>query len=147
MKIRGLTKKDYQYIVAVIDRWWGGPSAERAHPVFFYELGQEALVAESEDDGELIGFLLGFVAPTDPPTGYVHMVGIHPDHRRRGVGARLYQHFEGRCRATGAACIKAITYVGNDGSVQFHEALGFSAEVVSDYAGEGRPRLVFTKAL
>src|SRR6185436_17491388 len=94
MIIRGIKKSDYDYIVAVLDRWWGGPSGERAHPVFFYELGEQALIAE--ENGEVMGFLLGFVAPTSPKVAYVHLVGIHPDHRRRGVGKELYEQFTAR---------------------------------------------------
>lgn len=145
MKTRGITKADFDYIVSVLDRWWGGPSGERAHPVYFYELGNDALIAE--EDGEIIGFLLGFVTPSAPPVGYVHLVGIHPDQRRHGVGKELYEEFMERCRAAGAEQLKAITTVGNDGSVRFHVALGFGVEEVADYAGEGRARLVFTKTL
>lgn len=145
MKIRGITKGDFDYLVQVLDRWWGGPSGERAHPVFFYELGQEALIAEV--DSEVVGFLLGFIAPTHPPTGYVHLVGIHPEYRRQGVGKQLYEHFADRCRAAGAARLKAITNVGNEGSVRFHEALGFTVKEEADYAGPGRARLVFSKDL
>ncbi len=145
MKTRGITKHDFDYVVSVLDQWWGGPSGERAHPVFFYELGKDAIIAE--EDGSVCGFLLGFVAPTTPPTGYVHLVGIDPDYRRRGVGKALYEQFSERCREAGATRIRAITTVGNEGSVQFHEALGFSVEEVEDYAGPKRPRIVFTKAL
>jgi ribosomal protein S18 acetylase RimI-like enzyme len=145
MKTRGITKQDFDYIVSVLDRWWGGPSGERAHPVFFYELGKDAIIAE--EDGRLCGFLLGFVAPTSPPTGYVHLVGIDPDYRRRGVGKALYEQFSERCREAGAAQLRAITTVGNEGSVRFHEALGFAVEEVPEYAGPNRARVVFTKAL
>ena len=145
MRIRGITKRDFDYIVSVLDRWWGGPSSERAHPVFFYELGEQALIAEEDD--EVVGFLLVFVSPQDPPVAYVHLVGIHPDHRRRGVGKRLYGHFTERARAAGAQPIKAITTVGNEGSVRFHEALGFEVSQDGDYAGPGRSRVVFSKAL
>ena len=145
MKIRGITKADFDYIVSVLDRWWAGPSGERAHPIFFYELGDQALIAE--DNGELLGFLLGFVAPTTPPIGYVHLVGIHPEHRRRGVGQHLYKQFTERCRTAGARWLKAITNVGNEGSLRFHEALGFAVREEPDYAGPGRARLVFTKEL
>jgi ribosomal protein S18 acetylase RimI-like enzyme len=145
LTIRGITKEDFDHIVTVLDRWWGGPSGERAHPVFFYELGQGALIAELE--GTLVGFLLGFVAPTDPPTGYVHLVGIHPEFRRQGVGNQLYERFFERCRDGGARRLKAITTVGNDGSIHFHQALGFEAQEVPDYAGNGRARVVFTKEL
>lgn len=145
MIIRGIKKDDFDYVVSVLDRWWGGPSGERAHPIFFYELGEMALIAE--EDGEVAGFLLGFLAPTQPPVAYVHLVGIHPDHRRRGVGKDLYEHFTRRARAAGAERIKAITTVGNEGSIRFHEALGFTVREDPDYAGAGRSRVVFTKDL
>src|SRR5690606_40042113 len=81
MITRPLGKQDYDHIVQVIDRWWGGPTSALAHPIFFYELGSLARVVEH--DGIMVGFLFGFVAPGPPKTGYVHLVGIHPDYRRR----------------------------------------------------------------
>jgi len=74
-------------------------------------------------------------------------VGIHPDHRRQGVGRLLYENFAARCQSLGCLRIKAITTVGNEGSLRFHEALGFDVEEVDDYAGPSRKRLVFTKPL
>jgi ribosomal protein S18 acetylase RimI-like enzyme len=145
MITRGITKHDYDTIVAVLDRWWGGPSGERAHPIFFYELGQHALIAE--EDGVLVGFLLGFISDGTPRTGYVHLVGIHPDHRRRSVGKLLYLQFAERAKAAGAERIKAITAVGNEGSMRFHEALGFTVVEEPSYAGDGRARTVFTRDL
>ena len=145
MQTRGITKTDYDFVVTVLDRWWGGPSSERALPIFFYELGEQALIAE--ENGDMIGFLLGFIAPSTPPTGYVHLVGIHPDHRRHGVGKELYEQFTNRCRAAGARRLKAISTIGNDGSVRFHEALGFEVHEDPNYAGPGRGRIVFTKEI
>jgi len=146
LTIRGITKRDYDYVVSVLDRWWGGPAGQRADPFFFYELGQEALVAELE--GKVVGFLLGFVARTsEAPVGYVHLVGIDPHHRRKGVGKQLYTRFADRCREAGAKSLKAIAAVGNEGSTEFHEALGFTAAEVEDYAGPGRSRMVFERAL
>lgn len=145
MEIRGITKSDYDHVVSVLDRWWGGPSREQAHPIFFYELGGQALIAEEE--GELIGFLLGFLAPTDPPTAYVHLVGINPEHRRRGVGKELYEVFAKRAGSAGARQMKAITNVGNEGSIDFHRALGFDVSEVPDYAGPNRGRVVFVRPL
>ncbi|MBX3269287.1 MAG: GNAT family N-acetyltransferase [Sandaracinaceae bacterium] len=145
MHIRGITKSDFDYVVSVLDRWWGGPSSERAHPVFFYELGSHALIAE--EDGEVVGFLLGLVTEDAPRVAYVHLVGINPDHRRRGVGKQLYARFTERARGAGAATMKAITTVGNEGSIRFHEALGFATHEEPDYAGRGRSRVVFTKDL
>ena len=144
MDTRPLAKADYDQIVRVIDRWWGGPTSALAHPMFFYELGRLARVVEN--DGLLVGFLLGFICP-DASVGYVHLVGIHPDYRRRGVGKVLYQTFEEDCRAAACMRLKAITTLGNEGSIAFHKATGWSVTMVEDYAGPARPRVVFQKNL
>jgi GNAT superfamily N-acetyltransferase len=112
--------------------------------MFFYELGRLARVVEAED--AVVGFLLGFVCP-NAPAGYVHLVGIHPDFRRRGVARVLYTSFEDDCRREGCKTLKAITTLGNEGSVRFHQAMGWSMAEVEDYAGPGRTRIVFTKDL
>lgn len=145
METRKITKADFDQIVEVIDRWWGGPMATLAHPIFFHELGDNALIVE--DDGRLIGFLLGFIVFKQPKTGYVHLVGIHPDYRRKGVGRLLYENFTERCRGLGCSRMKAITTTGNEGSLHFHQALGWQADEVEDYAGHGRKRVVFTKSI
>ncbi len=155
MDTRKITKADFDRIVEVIDHWWGGPISTFAHPIFFYELGDMALVVE--EHGEMIGFLLGFISNMAPPleggdneetrTGYVHLVGIHPDHRRKGVGRRLYAKFTERAVAAGCTKLKAITTTGNEGSIRFHLAQGWAAQEIDDYAGPGRKRIVFSKEL
>lgn len=144
MNTRPLTKADYDEIVREIDHWWGGPTTALAHPMFFYELGNLARVVENE--GQLVGFLFGFLCP-DKSTGYVHLVGIHPDYRRRGVARMLYTAFEQDCLREGMNLLKAITTLGNEASVSFHRALGWNAAEIEDYAGPGRMRIVFTKSL
>jgi GNAT superfamily N-acetyltransferase len=145
MLTRALTKSDFDEIVRVIDMWWAGPTAALAHPIFFYELGQAARVVEI--NGRLVGFLLGFLTTDQPPVGYVHLIGVDPAYRRQGVARRLYESFEDNCRGAGCRRLKAITTVGNEVSRRFHEALGWRASIVNDYAGAGRHRMVFTKAL
>jgi len=159
METRRITKADFDHIVEVIDRWWGGPIHAQVHPMFFYELGDHALIVE--EGGLIIGFLLGFVAraevdrsfPASPgaglgvKTGYVHLVGIHPEYRRRGVGRLLYKDFVKECIAVGCTRMKAITTTGNEGSIRFHVALGWEATEMEHYAGYKRKRLVFTKDL
>jgi GNAT superfamily N-acetyltransferase len=160
MDVRRITKGDFDRIVEVIDHWWGGPISTFAHPIFFYELGGEALIAL--EGSEMIGFLLGFIAAGgsttgrlaegssaagEVRTGYVHLVGIHPDHRRRGVGRLLYDRFTQDCRFSSCSRMKAITTPGHEGSIRFHVALGWDVQEVDDYAGPGRRRIVFTKRL
>jgi hypothetical protein len=43
--------------------------------------------------------------------------------------------------------MKAITTLGNEASVRFHQALGWAMAEVEDYAGPGRMRIVFTHDL
>ena len=99
-----------------------------------------------EDEGVMVGFLLGFIAKSaQGDVGYVHLVGIHPDHRRRGVGRLLYEAFEQDCRKAGVVRMKAITTLGNEGSQVFHQVLGWDMVEIEDYAGPARSRIVFTK--
>ncbi len=156
MDVRSITKGDFDRVVEVIDHWWGGPISTFAHPIFFYELGGAALVVE--EGSQMIGFLLGFVVSGASPgvrsrgdgearSGYVHLVGIHPDFRRRGVGRLLYDRFTRDCREAQCVSMKAITTPGYEGSIRFHLALGWDVQEVEDYAGPGRRRIVFTKRL
>jgi GNAT superfamily N-acetyltransferase len=145
MQTREITKEDFDEIVEVIDRWWDGPMSTFAHPIFFYELGDKALIVESE--GVMIGFLLGFIAHHPVKTGYVHLVGIHPEHRRKGVGRVLYAQFTESCRAAGCVRMKAITTPGNEGSQKFHAAVGWTISEVDNYAGRKRKRVVFVNDL
>ncbi len=148
---RVITKSDFDAIVQVVDHWWEGPMGVLVHPMFFYEFGKYARVVEDTSrDSKFVGFLLGFVVPAaedEPATGYVHLVGIEPSYRRKGVARALYADFTAMCRSAGCRRMKAITTVGNEGSVRFHEALGFRVQEDPDYAGPKRKRLVFTRDL
>jgi GNAT superfamily N-acetyltransferase len=147
MQTRPLERRDYDLIVQVIDRWWGGPTGVLAHPLFFYELGDLARVVD--DNGVMVGFLFGFISRSKASgnVGYIHLVGIHPDYRRRGIARLLYQTFENDCRTAGATKLKSIAAVGNEVVQHFHQALGWDVSEVEGYAGPGRHRVVFTKTL
>ncbi len=150
-KSRPITKADFDMIVQVVDHWWEGPIASLAHPIFFYEFGRWARVVEDASrEGRFVGFMLGFIVQPEGDgvaVGYVHLVGIDPDYRRRGVARALYEDFRQTCLREGCRRIKAITTVGNDASLRFHQALGFSSHEEPDYAGPGRKRLVLTLEL
>lgn len=65
-------------------------------------------------------------------------------------------HLEDVARARGCTALKAITTPTNHASLAFHGRLGVSLQgetgpddvrVVADYAGPGRPRVVFRKPI
>lgn len=43
----------------------------------------------AEHDGHLAGFVLGYRPPTRPDTLFVWQVGVHPDHRGKGLARRM----------------------------------------------------------
>jgi len=143
--IRRATIEDLQAIVASLGEFWGERDTSGLHhALFVHELGETALVFH-DDHGHPIAYLLGFVTPAR--VGYVHVVGVHEDHRRGGLARALYDEFESLARAHGATALKAITRPGNHGSVAFHSALGFAATEHAGYAASGEPRTVFWREL
>lgn len=153
LRVRPMTKQDFDAVVLVVDQWWSGPIAVLAHPVFFYELGRFARVVEDTahpSGPKFVGFLLGFIVPQDeerPALGYVHLVGVHPEYRRKGVARALYTDFAASCIRSGCRHLKAITTAGNEGSLRFHQAMGWTWHEDENYAGPGRRRIVLTKEL
>jgi ribosomal protein S18 acetylase RimI-like enzyme len=98
MNIRPIEERDHAPIVSVVDEWWGGRRMAGLLPRLFFTHFQDTSFAV-EEDGRIIAFLIGFVSQTDPRRAYIHFVGIHPEHRGRGLGRQLYQLFFERVRA------------------------------------------------
>ena len=59
----------------------------------------------------------------------------------------LYNDFTSSCLAAGCHKMKAITTAGNEGSLRFHLALGWTATEDENYAGPNRRRMVLTRTL
>ena len=68
--------------------------------LFFLHFEGTSFVAEDED-GELAGFVCGFLSQTDPEEAYIHFVGVSPEHRGGGVGRTLYERFFAEVRDAG----------------------------------------------
>jgi ribosomal protein S18 acetylase RimI-like enzyme len=127
-------------------RYWGDSERLRPlhHPLFVVEFGDTALAARGPD-GQVLGYLFGFVAPTRD--AYIHLVAVRDDARGLGLGQRLYAAFAELAVARGAVALKAITSPGNEGSQAFHRALGFTLTRVEDYGGAGEARMVMRRTL
>jgi len=107
-----------------IDAWWPGIHMVHAVcPQLFAHLGDTCVIAE--DDGVLVGFLVGFLSQSLADTGYVHYAGVHPDYRGRGVGHELYRRFADEVRRRGCTKLLAETGTWNVKSIAFHEKIGF----------------------
>ena len=76
-------------------------------------------------EGELAGFLIGFISPDRPGEAYIHMIATNPVNRKRAVARTLYEAFFEDVAGRGVRQVKAITWAGNRVSIGFHTAMGF----------------------
>jgi ribosomal protein S18 acetylase RimI-like enzyme len=115
--------------------------------LFFLHFEGTSFVAEDED-GDLVGFLCGFLSQSVDDEAYIHFVGVTPDKRGVGVGRTLYERFFDEVRSQRRSVVRCVTSPANEDSVAFHEALGFEVDrVVEDYDGAGEDRVLLVKRL
>jgi GNAT superfamily N-acetyltransferase len=156
VQIREIRPADYRPVISVVDDWWGGrPMADMLPHLFFEHFTDTSFAAEI--DGELAGFLVGFVSQSRAGEAYIHFVGIRPDERGSGLGRQLYERFFAAVRERGCGLVRSVTSPVNSGSVRFHRRMGFEVEpgdkevngiqVAADYDGAGNDRVRFVKRL
>jgi ribosomal protein S18 acetylase RimI-like enzyme len=147
LNIRPAEPTDHARVAAVIDDWWGGRRMRDMLPrLFFTHFRDTSFVAE--EDGELAGFLCGFLSQTYPDQAYVHFVGVSPAHRGAGLARELYERFFTAARAAGRTSVHCVTSPQNAGSIAFHGRLGFEVEAeVEGYDGFGESRVLLARAL
>jgi len=143
--LRHVTIADLRAILAELEDFWGsGRDMAFLHQALYvHEFGDTTVLAER--DGEILGYLLGFLSPDG--SGYIHAVAVRRRAQGQGLGRRMYARFEQLARERGAHGLKAITAPENAGSRAFHEALGFAVREVEGYSPSGAARLVFSRAL
>jgi ribosomal protein S18 acetylase RimI-like enzyme len=145
--IRHPEPDDHARVAAVVDEWWGGRQMRDMLPrLFFVHFTRTSFVAEEER--ELVGFLIGFLSQSRLDEAYIHFVGVHPDRRGSGLGRALYERFFEAARANGRSLVRAVTSPVNEGSIRFHQQMGFDTEYVAEnYDGSGEDRVLFVKRL
>ena len=144
--VRGARPADFDTIIAVVDDWWGRVISPGLPRLFLDHFFGTSLIAEH--DGELAGFLIGFLSPSKPQDAYIHFVGVTPAWRRTGLARSLYEQFFDRARDDGRTVVKAITSPQNGTSIAFHRAMGFSAsDPIQDYDGPAMDRVVFVREI
>jgi ribosomal protein S18 acetylase RimI-like enzyme len=148
LTVRHAKPSDYGRVIGRINVWWGGRDMAPILPrLFFLHFEGTSFVAD-DDDGELAGFVCGFLSQTDPKEAYIHFVGVSPGRRGEGVGRTLYERFFAEAREHGRSLVRCVTSPGDQESIAFHEALGFEVDrVVEDYDGPGEDRVLLLKRL
>ena len=101
--LRTATPADHARILDVMPAWWGGRDLSALVPSLFLEhFAGTSLVAET-DDGELAGFLIGFVSQDHPDEAYVHFIGVDPARRGDGSGGGCTTRSPTRCASAAYA--------------------------------------------
>lgn len=156
MKIRLVKGSDYYTISPLINNWWGGRSMSDMLPkLFFDHFTDTSFIAEK--DGEVVGFLIGFLSQSQPKESYIHFVGVHPEYRKHHIGRELYHHFFRVVQQKGRHLVRCVTSPVNKGSIAYHTRMGFEMEegnqeiegvpVHTDYDGPDQDRVLFVKRL
>ena len=125
-RIEPCTRADFDAILSNHAMYWESElTLQLHHPMFFEEFGDTAFVIRIEET--IAAYLFGFFAQTGP-VAYVHMVAVHPAHRRKGLARTLYDHFIRVARARGSTALKATASPMNGLSIRFHTALGMQMD-------------------
>jgi ribosomal protein S18 acetylase RimI-like enzyme len=156
VRIRQIEEYDYDAIISVLNEWWGERQMVAMLPrLFFKYFRGTSFLAEIGD--KRVAFLIGFFAATSASEAYIHFAGVHPDHRKRGIGRFLYHHFFDVSRKNGRSIIRCVTSPVNKNSIAFHRSMGFQLEpsaedssnipIHRNYDGLGEDRVLFFKRL
>lgn len=156
MRIRQIEPADYAVIIPVMNDWWSGRAVRDMLPKLFFVHFRDTSFA-AEQDGAVVGFLVGFLSQTFLDEAYIHFVGVHPAFRQQRVGQRLYDEFFRVVRRAGRHTVRCVTSPVNSGSIAFHTRMGFAIEsqdvgeggvaVTRNYDGLGNDRVLFVKHL
>lgn len=93
----------------------------------------------ADRDGELTAFMIGLNEGLDYDSpnyrwfsrrfaafAYVDRIAVSPAARRQGLASRFYRDFEERCAQTSGRMVCEVNLrPANEGSLRFHERLGF----------------------
>ncbi len=144
--IRPARPEDHRWIVSVVDHWWGRPVAAAVPRLYLDHFYSTSLVAERGT--EPVGFLIGFMSPSQADVAYVHFVGVDPGHRSLSLGHRLYERFFEMAKSDARTTVFAVTNALNDGSIRFHRRMGFDvSEPIDGYDRPGIAHVRFSRKI
>ena len=156
MTIRNAIPEDHQQIIDVIPDWLGSRNLRASvSKLFLIHFNDTCFMAEK--NGQLTGFLIGFLSQTRLDEAYIHFVGVHPDSRMKGTARMLYRNFYNVCREHSRTIVRSSIALDNKLSIDFHSKMGFEMEpgdreidgiqVTENYLHEKDQLVLFKKVL
>lgn len=121
MLIRDFRPEDCQALVEILraNLQYGDPSTEGPEAMLRVHRCQAAVFLVAEEDGKPVGLSRGVY---DGSKALIHIVSVHPDYQRRGVGTALVRETAKRFKERGATNL-AVTVPGDN--LEFWKKLAF----------------------
>jgi ribosomal protein S18 acetylase RimI-like enzyme len=126
--IRPLAESDYDALVAL---WVAGglgikPAGRESPQAFARQLAEQGeFMMAAEIRGRLAGVVLG---SHDGRKGWANRVAVHPDFRRRGVGAALLHALDCKFEEHGIQVRAALVFHNNTASRALFEKCGYTRD-------------------
>lgn len=145
MSFRSPTTKEELAQVAAINNLYLGRGTMQLAPVsaddfvdYLPGASDRHAMVVAQTDGRVLGYAL--VKPYSPREGYrracEHSVYLHPEATGQGYGNLLMHSIMGAARQLDYGYIAAKIWASNQGSIRFHERLGFQKVGVQRAIGQ-----------
>jgi GNAT superfamily N-acetyltransferase len=139
--VRAPSQDDHLEIVRLIDGWFERQVQRDLPRLWFRHFSSTSRIAREPGGRRPIGFAVAYLGTDDRAMGVLHLVGVDPARRRRGVGAALLEALVQELRAREARQVETTCPPDEPGAMAFLRAVGFT---VAD--GEGASPLYGTPA-
>ncbi len=106
------------------------PATEAGEAYFRSRLEQaDSFAVIAEEDGVAVGYLVGALLEVEDyrtvkRSAEAENMFVKAEMRGRGVGRKLMQQFEDRCREKGVEVIRIVASSGNTDGIRFYESRG-----------------------
>lgn len=115
-KYHGLLPDDY--IEGAISEWWSESTLKMAI------VSPENSAVVAEQDGQIIGILIGQIRPIEGGSARLYRTYVHPRHFRKGVGRALWQAYRERLQPGIKQLYTGVIAI-NEQARGFYRSLGF----------------------
>lgn len=136
--IRPLNELDLDAVVAIDEKISGRyrPEVWERRVGYYMRRDPDASVV-AEQDGEVIGFMLGEVRSgefgLEEPTGWIEVLGVDPERRGRAVGRRMAEAMLEHFRERGAVLVRTLVDAEMAEIGAFFTSLGFEPASLEPY--------------
>jgi ribosomal protein S18 acetylase RimI-like enzyme len=126
--LRHATEDDHRAIADGVDHWFGGRRVSAlAGRTWFRHFGATSWVAV-DDERRPRGFLLGFISPDRQDEAVIHLIGVDPRQRRRGLGRTLVDAFLREAERRGCRLATTVAWPDEPIAIAFFRALRFEPD-------------------